>query len=128
MAKIQSKIIHFRRWSRKKYAVFSSLGCCVSIRHIDKSIAEASMKKQKSAALLSFSIAEQQNHFEREEENTGITDSLCLLLTSILQPCVSAESCGNRNSIFLLNRTICSRIDTSFCIYPAVSLYNAEQL
>lgn len=39
--------IRFRRWSRKAYAVFLSLGRCVTIGHVSKSITEASLSKNR---------------------------------------------------------------------------------
>jgi hypothetical protein len=41
------KTIRFRRLTRKVYAVFSSLGCCVTIGTLKQTTADASLKKQK---------------------------------------------------------------------------------
>ena len=38
-------MIRFRQWSRKGYAIFASLGKHVTIGHVCKSIAEASLTK-----------------------------------------------------------------------------------
>lgn len=40
--------IRFRKWSRKAYAAFASLGCCVTIGCLPKSVADSSLSKQKS--------------------------------------------------------------------------------
>jgi hypothetical protein len=45
---IQSSDIHFRRRSRKRYAVFCSTGRCISIRPVSSRINDSSLKKQKS--------------------------------------------------------------------------------
>ncbi len=40
-------IIRFRRWSRKKYAAFVSMGRCVTIGCLRKNVADSSLSKQK---------------------------------------------------------------------------------
>ena len=40
--------IRFRKWSRKAYAAFASLGRCVTIGCLPKSVADSSLSKQKS--------------------------------------------------------------------------------
>lgn len=39
--------IRFRRWSRKAYAAFASIGRCVTIGCLRKSVADSSLSKQK---------------------------------------------------------------------------------
>ncbi len=41
----KSQIIRFRRWCRKGYAIFCSLGKTVAIGNLRKGIVEASLKK-----------------------------------------------------------------------------------
>ncbi|WP_455497428.1 hypothetical protein [Coprobacter sp.] len=41
-----SNRIRFRRWSRNRFAAFQSIGKCVSIGYVCKSIVELSLKKQ----------------------------------------------------------------------------------
>ncbi len=43
---IKKSSIRFRRWSRKEYAVFASLGKCVTIGCLSKSVADKSLAKQ----------------------------------------------------------------------------------
>lgn len=38
--------LRFRRWSRKAYATFASIGRCVTIGHLHKNVVEASLLKQ----------------------------------------------------------------------------------
>ncbi|MEL5896222.1 hypothetical protein AAE250_22365 [Bacteroides sp. GD17] len=40
--------IRFRRWSRKAYAAFASIGRCVTIGSLRKSVADSSLSKQKT--------------------------------------------------------------------------------
>ncbi len=40
--------IRFRRWSRKAYAAFASIGRCVTIGNLRKSVADSSLSKQKA--------------------------------------------------------------------------------
>ena len=49
----KSQIIRFRRWCRKGYAIFCSLGKAVAIGNLRKGIVEASLKKQPGVCLLS---------------------------------------------------------------------------
>lgn len=46
LAKTLGKSIRFRRWSRKRYAAFCSLGKIISIGHLRCAIAEQSLIKQ----------------------------------------------------------------------------------
>lgn len=41
--------LRFRRWSRKAYAAFASIGRCVTIGCLRKSVADSSLSKQKAA-------------------------------------------------------------------------------
>ncbi len=41
----KKRVICFRRWSRKAYAAFQSLGKHIVIGHVSKSIVEASLRK-----------------------------------------------------------------------------------
>ena len=49
----KSQIIRFRRWCRKGYDIFCSLGKTVAIGNLRKGIVEASLKKQPGVCLLS---------------------------------------------------------------------------
>ena len=40
--------IRFRKWSRKAYAAFASLGRCVTIGYLPKNVADCSLSKQNS--------------------------------------------------------------------------------
>ncbi|GEM_PF-1668538 len=42
-------ILHFRRWSRHKFAAFCSMGKCVNIGTLDYRITDISLKKQTSS-------------------------------------------------------------------------------
>lgn len=46
------RTLRFRRWSRKRYAAFCSVGRVVSIGQVKKSITDASLGKQGLAAVL----------------------------------------------------------------------------
>lgn len=45
-------IIRFRRWTRKGYAIFSSLGLSVTIGTLGREVADASLKKQKAEVFI----------------------------------------------------------------------------
>lgn len=42
--------LRFRKWSRKAYAAFASLGRCVTIGCLPKSVADSSLTKQKAGS------------------------------------------------------------------------------
>ncbi|MEG1585840.1 MAG: hypothetical protein RR346_03075 [Bacteroidales bacterium] len=44
----QKSVLRFRRWSRKNFASFCSLGRCVCIGHLKNTIANASMSKKQT--------------------------------------------------------------------------------
>lgn len=48
--------IRFRRWSRKNYAAFCSIGKVVTIGHLSAGIADVSLKKGKSILALKWSL------------------------------------------------------------------------
>lgn len=45
---LNKQTIRFRKWSRKAYAAFASLGRCVTIGCLPKSVADSSLSKQKA--------------------------------------------------------------------------------
>lgn len=59
------QMIRFRRWSRKGYAMFCSLGKCVTIGSLKKGIADISLGKQTNICT-AFSVC-----FPLQEDNTG---------------------------------------------------------
>lgn len=78
-------MIRFRRWSRKAYAVFSSLGRQVTIGCLRKSVVDASLSKQKSEI---FFITKDSESFyeEAEEYKQDISPDLLSKFIEILQP------------------------------------------
>ena len=46
----------FRRWSRNTYAAFASIGRCVTIGNLRKNVADASLRKQDTVALIPHSL------------------------------------------------------------------------
>lgn len=95
-ARIQTRqqIIHFRRWSRKGYAVFASLGRCVSIRQLKKGLIEASLKMQKTFLVPFFQEIKEgdQNGYEEEEMNGMPSLSRLLLLFAPFQTLTEVNS------------------------------------
>lgn len=51
-----NQLLHFRRWSRKSYAAFISLGRCVTIGHLRKNVVESSLLKQHSVQANSYDL------------------------------------------------------------------------
>lgn len=48
-----NKSIHFRQWSREKYAMFASLGKIIKISHISAEISDSSLRKSVPKAVIS---------------------------------------------------------------------------
>ena len=62
------EIIRFRRWSRKGYAIFCSLGKSVVIGNLKKGIVEIALKKQSNVCVLS-TVGRQDRTDEKEGES-----------------------------------------------------------
>lgn len=45
------RTLRFRRWSRKRYAAFASMGRCVTIGCLRKNVADCSLSKQKQGTV-----------------------------------------------------------------------------
>ena len=54
--KANKKTIRFRRWSRKTYAAFASIGRQVTIGYLRKNVADSSLRKQNSVQTLPYFI------------------------------------------------------------------------
>lgn len=53
---VDRRTIRFRRWSRKAYAAFASIGKCVTIGCLRKSVADSSLSKQKNSSAANCSL------------------------------------------------------------------------
>ena len=51
-----AQTIRFRRWSRKSYAAFASIGRCVTIGCLRKNVADSSLRKQDTVRTIPYSI------------------------------------------------------------------------
>lgn len=61
-------VIRFRRWSRKAYASFCSLGKCVTIGCLRKGIADASLGKQSDGCVTGFAVRTNGKHELAEQD------------------------------------------------------------
>ena len=70
--------LRFRRWNRKSYAAFASMGRCVTIGHLRKEAADSSLRKHtKTQALPQQSYTMSQEEMKRQvQEDTGLPPSL----------------------------------------------------
>lgn len=90
--------IRFRRWSRKAYAVFCSVGRCVTIGCLSKAVADSSLSKQKGENL--STVAESYQDKETiDEENDHLPDVSLLLLQLIQPQTILNKSCGVAESV-----------------------------
>lgn len=79
--------LRFRKWSRKAYAAFASLGRCVTIGCLSKSVADSSLKKQKAGAAAgdkNGSFVETNDGKDRET-GTGVPDGCGNRLGTVLE-------------------------------------------
>ena len=51
-----AQTIRFRRWSRKSYAAFASIGRCVTIGCLRKNVADSSLRKQDTVRTIPYFI------------------------------------------------------------------------
>ncbi len=68
-------ILRFRRWSRKSYAMFVSMGKCVTIGYLKKSVIEASLNKQQVSISYTY-IRQEDLNTSAEEECGSLSDIL----------------------------------------------------
>lgn len=95
--------VRFRCWSRKRYAMFLSLGRQVTIGYLAKDIVEVALKKQKGVVSQSCCV-QPERECREEEERTGERPASFLLLSAVLQPQVAADtSCGVSDEIEIIN-------------------------
>ena len=97
-------VIRFRRWSRKAYASFCSLGKCVTIGCLRKGIADASLEKQSGGSVIGSTVRTIGKHKSAEQdedlrgERGGVSlnpwEELCQVRTSL---CLQDTACGNRS-------------------------------
>lgn len=72
------KIVRFRKWSRKAYAVFASICYQVSIGHVSKDIADSALaKKEYRESLSQISQKEEADEYnEKEVQRNVLSDIL----------------------------------------------------
>ena len=108
--------IRFRYWSRKKYAMFYSLGKYVTIGNLKKEIADVSLGKQANVCT-AFSVcssARKEDAGEEYEEGMAPVESMLQMLRIQLpQPQVADVIC-----LFYLNKYFVCRKDVP-CIFSA---------
>lgn len=85
--------LRFRRWSRKAYAAFASIGRCVSIGCLRKSVADSSLSKQKAAGAAGHSSCSEDCAWKddtKEKEKETEPDLLLQMLlgTQVVRPSV----------------------------------------
>lgn len=84
----QSKqTIRFRRWSRKAYAMFFSLGKCVTIGSLKKGIADVSLGKQSDMCIM-FSVCNplEKEDADKEKAEEGLNPFEKMLQLFLVQP------------------------------------------
>lgn len=69
---ISHSFIRFRQWSRKSYAIFASLGLCVTIGQLRKNITECALCKQKALHTKETDLQHESNTSFQEENRESI--------------------------------------------------------
>lgn len=91
--------IRFRRWSRKSYAAFASIGRCVTIGCLRKSVADSSLSKQKAAGTAGHAGCGEESTWKGETEGRE-TDIGIPLGSSSAQTSILTEPGTNRYILF----------------------------
>lgn len=96
-------VIRFRRWSRKAYASFCSLGKCVTIGCLRKGIADASLGKQSGGSVIGSAVRTNDSHESAEQDARWCEDGGGVSLNpweELLQVraslCLQDTACGSR--------------------------------
>ena len=114
-------MIRFRRWNRKSYSMFASLGKCVTIGQVCKSIAEASLSKNTSlcntrTATDTPDKAPDSSPTLREQMDFLIQE---LLTSNIASPCSLASDKVNITiPIYYLTEKATQEIASTFPVLP----------
>lgn len=83
---ISHSFIRFRQWSRKAYAIFATLGLCVTIGQLRKNITECALCKQQTAHTTGLDPQRETEDSVPEEDWENLTlspEPLLLLLTQL---------------------------------------------
>lgn len=125
---IPQRNLRFRRWSRKGYAAFASIGACVSIGQVCKSIVESALRKQSAPNAIACTHAPTGEENLRQEEDIAPvpteTQELSMLLLSLQQTEANAAVVTSAHAATRIAITIqrgCSPYTgraASFCIHP----------
>lgn len=92
-----TKSIRFRRWTRAGYAVFNSLGNCVTIGNLVGSISEKSLQKSVSSLINKLSvdnpeIDSDEKAKEKSELESALLEIQIVTLTKVAFDTVAARS------------------------------------
>ncbi|MDR1379970.1 MAG: hypothetical protein LBJ47_00650 [Tannerella sp.] len=89
----QQHVIRFRRWSRKGYAAFCSIGRCVLIGRLGKTVVEASLRKQNPALAAGLRRPAGGEDIDPEDEaEPDLPDIFTQVLSMLTHP--QTEVCG----------------------------------
>ena len=83
---ISHSFIRFRQWSRKAYAIFATLGLCVTIGQLRKNITECALCKQQTPHTTGLDPQRETEDSVPEEDWENLTlspEPLLLLLTQL---------------------------------------------
>lgn len=90
--------VRFRQWSRKAYAVFASLGVCVTIGQLRKNVTERALCKQQAPLASVATDRPTEERPPKETDTEPIPNVWQELLMQLLQPLPTTTVCqwGNR--------------------------------
>ena len=111
------RMIRFRRWSRKRYAVFCSIGRMVTIGHLCKGIVDASMAKHLPMARMREVWKEEaRGEAANAEDDTGGGGDGTFFLMDVMPVVLDADSSVFHGFFALLVRNICTDTQTGLCL------------
>lgn len=103
-------IVRFRRWIRKAYAAFCSVGRCVTIGFLKKGIADASLVKNKSKVSVVQADRREECRPDKDDGSSETMTGLMLFLTKLYEFMVQPQQvvegffCDITYIIYTLNR------------------------
>lgn len=108
-----NQFIRFRRWSRKAYAAFASIGKCVTIGCLRKSVADSSLSKQQNSSAAKCGLESYSGTVKGENKEDGLPpeyEDLLSLITeriklreTIVEPCFCIQqNSGSTNAFYII--------------------------
>ena len=110
--KHRNQPITFRQWSRKNYAIFSSLGKEVNIGHVDIDICDKAFDKS-SKINIDVNEVKESLQFKNDDEDVLLSENVNIQAISLLSLTTNLDD-SSRHSRRLTNKHISNFLTSSF--------------